>query len=277
MQPVDSIVSYLKIKPISHGQIYTFQIAIPPSEVVEIPWEREEFLKNSLTQHGTNLIPLIVRRTEAYSEEEEYEVVFGFDVYLVAKALDIERLWVWVFDMTDEQAAATKEEMQQLLGNITVQPTINNQEIDIANLIDQKLKPIYSKLTQIISNTNNSTNPNNVDDKITKLENQVQLLLSTLTTLCEKIDKVIPPPPPPKLNLVTATDEEIRNLLEDIGMKKINIKAVLEAVNFWKKSSQGLTWKNLEESIPTTGQHKITNFGKETYQKLKTYVDIRTP
>ncbi|MEH2267844.1 MAG: Rho termination factor N-terminal domain-containing protein [Nostoc sp.] len=110
------IVEYLRIKSISHGQVYTFQIAIPESETVEVPFEKSEYLRNSLTQQGTNLIPLIVRRTEAYSEEEEYEVVYGADWCLIAKELDIEKLWVWVFDMTDEQAAAAKEEMQQLLG-----------------------------------------------------------------------------------------------------------------------------------------------------------------
>ncbi|MEH2177509.1 Rho termination factor N-terminal domain-containing protein [Nostoc sp.] len=110
------IVEYLRIKSISHGQVYTFQIAVPKSETVEVPFEKRESLRNSLTQQGTNLIPLIVRRTEAYSEEEEYEVVYGADWCLVAKELDIEKLWVWVFDMTDEQAAAAKEEMQQLLG-----------------------------------------------------------------------------------------------------------------------------------------------------------------
>ena len=110
------IVEYLRIKSISHGQVYTFQIAVPESETVEVPFEKREYLRNSLTQQGTNLIPLIVRRTEAYSEEEEYEVVYGADWCLVAKELDIEKLWVWVFDMTDEQAAAAKEEMQQLLG-----------------------------------------------------------------------------------------------------------------------------------------------------------------
>lgn len=113
----ERIVNYLKIKPLNHGQIYTFQIAIPPSENVDISFERREYLKMSLTQQGTNLIPLIVRRTEAYSEEEEYELVYGADWCQAAKELDIEKLWVWVFDMTDEEVSTTKEEMQYLLGS----------------------------------------------------------------------------------------------------------------------------------------------------------------
>src|SRR6476469_11169378 len=115
----DRIVEYLRIKPISHGQIYTFQIAVPQSEVVEIPSQRREALSKSLAEQGSNLVPLIVRRTEAYSEEEEYEVVYGADWCLLAKELEIEKLWVWVFNMTDEQAATAKAEMQQLVGGVS--------------------------------------------------------------------------------------------------------------------------------------------------------------
>ncbi|NJR16812.1 MAG: hypothetical protein HC785_14620 [Calothrix sp. CSU_2_0] len=30
----DRIVNYLRIKPVNHGQVYTFQIAIPESEIL---------------------------------------------------------------------------------------------------------------------------------------------------------------------------------------------------------------------------------------------------
>ncbi len=162
----DRIVEYLRIKPISHGQIYTFQIAIPKSEDLEIPSERRENLKRSLTQQGSNLIPLIVRRTEAYSEEEEYEVVDGADWCLVAKELDIEKLWVWVFDMTDEQAAAAKEEMQQLLGYSNSSPVVvQPPSEEIASI-----KPIIQKLD--------------------KLSQQVEIINKKVETLTQKIEQV---------------------------------------------------------------------------------------
>jgi Rho termination factor, N-terminal domain len=109
------IIDRLRPKPIHHGQLETSQIAVPNLKSEDIAPERWQVLRDSLEQEGSNLVPLIVRRTEAY-EEEEYEVVYGADWCLVAKELEIERLWVWVFDLTDEQAISTKEEMEQLLG-----------------------------------------------------------------------------------------------------------------------------------------------------------------
>ncbi|MBN3906925.1 MAG: Rho termination factor N-terminal domain-containing protein [Nostoc sp. NMS1] len=148
----DRIVEYLRIKSISHGQVYTFQIAVPESEVLEVPSEKREYLRNSLTQQGTNLIPLIVRRTEAYSEEEEYEVIYGADWCLVAKELDIEKLWVWVFDMTDEQAAAAKEEMQQLLGVSDSAPVIlppASKETESTETILKQVNKLFSQIEML--------------------------------------------------------------------------------------------------------------------------------
>ncbi len=87
------IVEYLRIKPISHSQIYTSQIAVPEPQRGEIPRERREAIRRSLIEQGSNLIPLIVRPTEAYSNEEEYEVVCGSDWCILAKELGIEQMW----------------------------------------------------------------------------------------------------------------------------------------------------------------------------------------
>ena len=151
----DRIVNYLRIKPVNHGQIYTFQIAIPPSENTDIPFERHEYLKISLSQQGTNLIPLLVRRTKAYTEEEEYELVYGADWCLVAKELDIEKLWVWVFDMTDEEAATAKEEMRQLLeiGNESTQVVTetNTREPELIQPIIQQLNKLFQQVATLSS------------------------------------------------------------------------------------------------------------------------------
>src|SRR6476661_471638 len=120
------IVEYLRIKPISHSQIYTSQIAVPEPQRGEIPRERREDLRRSLIEQGSNLIPLIVRRTEAYSNEEEYEVVCGSDWCIVAKELGIEQMWAWVFEMTDEEVAVAQAEMEHL----GPQPTHKTAQID---------------------------------------------------------------------------------------------------------------------------------------------------
>ncbi|MEG3926408.1 MULTISPECIES: Rho termination factor (modular protein) [unclassified Microcoleus] len=120
------IVEYLRIKPISHSQIYTSQIAVPEFHRGEIPRERREALRRSLIEQGSNLIPLIVRPTEAYSNEEEYEVVCGSDWCIVAKELGIEQMWAWVFEMTDEEVAVAQAEMEHL----APQPTQKTAQIE---------------------------------------------------------------------------------------------------------------------------------------------------
>ncbi|HLO49580.1 MAG TPA: Rho termination factor N-terminal domain-containing protein [Kamptonema sp.] len=129
------IIEYLRIEPISHSQIHTFQIAIPESQRGEIPQHRREALRRSLIELGSNLMPLLVRRTEAYSNEEEYEVVWGADWCIVAKELSIEYLWAWVFEMTDEEAAVAKAEMEQLAAaptNETIQLKTWLQQIEVS-------------------------------------------------------------------------------------------------------------------------------------------------
>ncbi|NMG09049.1 hypothetical protein [Brasilonema sp. UFV-L1] len=267
----ERIVQYLGIKPINHGQVYTFQIAIPESEVVAIPFERHEQLKSSFTEQGTNLIPLLVRRTEAYSEEEEYEVVYGADWCLVAKELDIDKLWVWVFDMTDEQAAAAKEEMQQLVGYSNSDEKSRDEETDIASLVEQKVRPIYAKLNQLISNSSSHAGKIDFDDKLREIENKLENLSSAVATLTSLLQEAIPS----KLNLLIAQEKEIKSMLEEVGANDKQKEAALEAIKYWRNPGKDLTWENLMKSIKS-GEHKVKNFGKETYQKLKQIAVIRS-
>jgi hypothetical protein len=260
----DRIVQYLQIKPINHGQIYTFQIAIPQNEVSKIPLEREEYLRNSLTQQGTNLIPLIVRRTDAYTEEEEYEVIYGADWCLAAKELDIEKLWVWVFDLTDEQAKTVKSEMEYLLG------FSSDGDTELSELLDQKLKPIYTKINQPIAEVRKSDS----DEKLRLIDHKIEHLSSAIEQLSTLVKQILPPPKPPKLNLLTASESEIKNRLLENGLYSRQIEAAVQAIMYWKKSDSALTWGNLKKST-FSGEHKIHNFGDSTYKKLKEFTDIR--
>ena len=261
----------LGIEPISHGQVYTFQIAISALEQYNISLERHQLIEETLTQHKSNLIPLIVRRTEAYSEEEEYEVVYGADWCFVAKELDIEKLWVWVFDMNDEQAAAAKEEMQQLLGYSIDGENSVKEETDISSLIEQKLKPLYTKINQLLSNTLGNTEKSDYEGKFRSIESKLENISSALETLTVLIKEMLPPP---KLNLVIANEEEIKSALEEGGATKNQINAALEAIKYWKQSGKVLTWQNLKKSSETGSGHKIKNFAKATYDKVKKSTDI---
>ncbi|CBN54549.1 MULTISPECIES: Rho termination factor (modular protein) [Kamptonema] len=141
------IIEYLRIKPISHSQIYTFQIAIPESQREEIPQDRREALRRSLIEQGSNLIPLIIRRTEAYSNEEEFEVVCGADWCIVARELGTEHLWAWVFEMTDEEAAIAKAQMEQLVaapaeGTIQIKSLLQQLEVSFQEKVESLTKKI---------------------------------------------------------------------------------------------------------------------------------------
>ncbi|GAB4349681.1 MAG: hypothetical protein Fur0042_17170 [Cyanophyceae cyanobacterium] len=114
------IIEYLKIKPTHHGQLETCLLAIPDGTSLEFPPERLEEIRTSLTEQGTNLIPLMVRRSDAYGDEFEYEVIYGEEWCIVAQELGIDRLWVWMFDLDDQQAQVAREEMARLAGGEVV-------------------------------------------------------------------------------------------------------------------------------------------------------------
>lgn len=292
----DRIVEYLRIKPISHGQIYTFQIAVPQAEVVEIPSQRREALSRSLAEQGSNLVPLIVRRTEAYSEEEEYEVVYGADWCLLAKELEIEKLWVWVFNMTDEQAAAAKAEMQQLVGGVSgdgeISPVVSQPKpanIDIESVLDKKLQPITAQLNRLLSLPQNTAESSD-NGRLGEIESKIQTLTSIVEKIAGRVDELITTPPkispqvepaiapaqqpkPSKLNLLEASDSEIKGALYKVRANDNHINAALKAIKYWKSSPEGLSWDNLAKSTKS-GKLKIKDFANGTYQKLKDIGDL---
>lgn len=108
------IAQHLKVKPLHHGQVFTEEIAISSTQNQVISQERKEDLTRSLTQYKSNLIPLILRRTDQYGENYEYEVIYGADWCIIAQELDIEKLWAWVFDLNEDQALAIQAEMEEL-------------------------------------------------------------------------------------------------------------------------------------------------------------------
>lgn len=153
-QDQNRIIEYLRIKPISHSQIYTSQIAIPYPQRGEIPRARREALRRSLIEQGSNLIPLIVRRTEAYSNEEEYEVVCGADCCMVAKELGLEQMWAWVFEMSDEEVVAAQAEMELL----APQPTQTTAQIE--TLLQQFERSFQKKVESLTKQIEQSVKKN---------------------------------------------------------------------------------------------------------------------
>lgn len=201
------IVEHLRIKSTSHGQIYTFQMAVSPSTPTNIPLERFEAIKHSLTQQGTNLIPLIIRRTEAYSEEEEYEVIYGVDWYLVAKEIGIEKLWVWVFNMTDEEAQIASQEMELLAGkseaNVpvavlpdSIKPDSDKQIELLVKQFEKLLAEQYSSMVRKIElslGKLQESTTHALENKLSELflqDKSAEYLVDKLGELFSKVDKI---------------------------------------------------------------------------------------
>ncbi|NEO54338.1 MAG: hypothetical protein F6K54_15350 [Okeania sp. SIO3B5] len=289
------IVQYLEIKPINHGQVHSFQIAIPESERLEISPERREILERSLKEQDSNLIPLIVRRTEAYDEEKEYEVVHGVDWCIVANEIGIEKLWVWVFDLTDEQAELAKYEMEKLLALSTIEleekqslipkeGTINLS--DLAKLLDKKLQPMTTKLNELATNSTTVASSNFQAEKNTTIQKQLEVLFTKINQLSNKVEEIqkqlssnVQPSPATisahKLNLQEATKTEIEEKLNYLGVNHKQITAAWNAIEKWKKSDEDLTWGNLEQLAKSKDKKlKVSGFGKTTYDKLREIAEI---
>ncbi len=190
------IVEYLRIKPISHSQIYTSQIAIPDSVRGEIFRDRREALRRSLIEQGSNLIPLIVRRTEAYSNEEEYEVVYGADWCIVAKELGIEQMWAWIFEMTDEEVAAAQAEMKLLAPQATqktaqIETLLQQFELSFQEKVDSLTKQIEQSVKKnedlLKKQVKALTEQNFERDPIKQIK---RLLEQVEKTFHEKVDKL---------------------------------------------------------------------------------------
>jgi hypothetical protein len=254
------IKSSLILEPIIHGKIHISQITIPEPEKQILSKERSELIEASLREHQSNLFSLIIRRTKSYSEDQNYEIVYGADWYFVAKQLGIEMLWAWVFDLTDEQAAATKAEMERLAGSKSEPVTLDEKSV---SLIGKKLEAIqqenYQRHQEEFEKLQNS-----FQEKFSQLEQKIDELKKTRTEKVEKRNKI---------NLVTATKPEVEQALASVGASTTAIKVAWKAIEYWRQLGK-LTWSNLEKSHKTGSKDNIPNFGKATYEKLREIGEI---
>ncbi|MBW4420249.1 MAG: hypothetical protein KME13_13610 [Myxacorys californica WJT36-NPBG1] len=178
------IIDRLRPKPVHHGQLETILIAVPNLSPEDISPERWQVLKDSLVQEGSNLIPLVVRRTEAYADED-YEVIYGADWCLVARELDIARLWVWVFDLDDEQAAVTRLEMELLLGNSAISTSSPDEIQQLSTLIqrseqslDRKIRQQFNSLLQHLEQSFEERITQQIDVLFERLEQSLEQKIS---------------------------------------------------------------------------------------------------
>lgn len=280
----------LRIKPINHGQVYTFQIALPDSRKQALALERRQAIEQSLLAHQSNLISLIIRRTTAYDDDDiEYELLHGADWLQVAQELDIEKVWAWVFDLTDEQAIAAIAEMESLTHSQNTQPISklsDGSDVDLAALIDKKLQLVSDSIKHSVTPLLTGIR-NELDDKLKVLNYKIDTLKSTnsslegLETVLEKLDSIqqqlkspgrnsrIEPIDNP-INLLEASDQDIEAVLKQMNTQDSQIRAAIAAVQHYRKSEQGLTWNKLKQSAiaKSNSPLKIRGFAKGTYDRL---------
>lgn len=224
-----------------------------------------ENLADIIIETGGLVDPLIVKTTGL----ESYTVVDGdFEYYAAVRAQEknprkCEMVNAFLISSTAEDLI---KEQVEIIKNSKSEKIING-EINIAELIEQKLKPVYTRLHEIYVQLNNNLGRAQPDDHLRLLDTKVE----NLTTL---IKQMLPPKSPEKLNLLTATEQEIKNRLQDNKLKSSCIDAAVQAINYWKKTDKGLTWINLKKSTEGVGEHKIKNFGIGTYKKLRELSEI---
>lgn len=279
----------LGIKPISHGQVHAFQVVIPASRKQTISSEQRQAIEKSLLAHQTNLISLVIRRTDAYDDDDiEYELVYGADWLQIAQELDIEKVWAWVFDLTDEQALDAIAEMESLTefsrNTQASTQTPDNVDSDIAALIDQKLQLANDSLKNLITSLLTGIR-SDLDEKLKILNyridhlspannDKIEAVLERLDTIQQQLTssrKVSGiKPVENQINLLDASNQAIEVALRQVNTQSKHITAAIEVVQYWKQSRQGLTWKNLEISVKAKmgKQHKIEGFAKATYDRL---------
>ncbi|MDB9373255.1 hypothetical protein [Nodularia sphaerocarpa] len=113
-------------------------------------------------------------------------------------------------------------------------------------------------------------------DRGKKIE-AIQTQLDNLSIALEKVKELVEglkPEKREKLNLVTANEKEVKKALEKLGVNSQRRNAAWEAIESWKQERKTLTWENLKKSCGPSKAHKISNFAKGTYDKLKEIADI---
>ena len=183
------IIEYLKVKPVHHGQLDISQIYVPEKQVISPPDGYVEIINH----FKANLHPIVVRRTDQYGEDQEYELIYGGDWYQAAKQAGLTKIWVWVFDLTNEQII----QIDQLL-NTTAQP----QELSSESIVHLSAQEIRIILTEII------------DQKLRifsqELDEKLRFTVHNFENQINKILDRLPPPPPPKKNIHEVTLAELK-------------------------------------------------------------------
>jgi hypothetical protein len=217
---------------------------------------------------------------------DEYELVDGYleyYAYEAARKLNPnlpDRITVFVMKPSNEQAILEQLEVYRQIAQIEQPSTKTQDETDenlalrFSNLesrIDSgfmvELRSLKSELMTLITALSKE-----MREAISSLEAKLENLPVRITAPSEEMREATPN----KLNLLSASENEIRDALIEAGIKEKYAEATLKAIEYWKTSGRKLTWANLKQS--TTGKkhdYKIKDFGVNTFNKLKDIAEIK--
>ncbi|MDY7004755.1 MAG: Rho termination factor N-terminal domain-containing protein [Cyanobacteriota bacterium] len=242
----------LPVQPVSLELTPISKITVPDSQVRDIPAERHEALVKSLSEQGSNLIPLIVRLTDNDDSEQQYEIVRGADWYQVAKEAEIKELWAWIYEMTDEQAKIAVAEIEQL----TQPPVIETP--DFEHLM-QQLEVSFDKKVDSLTKK--------IDQSIKKNEEVLKKQVKSLQDRAADVVQI-----EQLKNLITNLENSVNDKVEKLA-RKITSSTTKKTSNSLSEVNVDLLSKQLDD-LDKQIEKKLEGFVKTINQFSQSVQDI---
>lgn len=265
-------------------ELRTFQIDLDSLEEIkpqQLPFNVEvketelEYFARSVIKLGGLLRVPVVERTGI----ESYRLIEGhFDylAYLKAREIDPDlpdRIRVFIMEKDNSEPIQTQlRVLRDLeLSNLTnsSSPNSNAQNNNFQDLqlqvnslkllVETELKKLGDILQPLLN--------------LQKTDIEIKQLLESLKAEVVELRESLPPKKE-KINLLSASQDEILNALIEAGMRRQYANAASQAIQYWKDSDRRLTWANLKESTQQ-GNSRIASFGEATYKKLQEIAEIK--
>ncbi|MEP1079177.1 hypothetical protein NDI52_27590 [Leptolyngbya sp. PL-A3] len=262
-------------------ELRTFQIDLDSLEEIkpqQLPFnveakeaELEYFARSVIKLGGLLRIPVVERTgIESYRLIEGH---FDYLAYLKARELNPDlpdRIRVFIMEKDNSEAVQTQlkalKDLEPSNSNNFKSNDEDNNLKDLQVQVNSLRLYIETELKRIGDSLQPFLNPSKTDVEIKQL-------LEDLRAEVAELREIIPPKPE-KINLLSASRNELLDALIESGMKKQYANAASQAIEYWKDSGRGLTWTNLKKSTKK-GDCRITSFGEATYRKLQEIAEIK--
>lgn len=154
-----------KIQQLNHAQVFTAQLTLGENFKVSTDQSNFQLIQASLLQKGVNLIPIVVRKLTTSLNEKNLEIICGQEWFIAAEKLGIQRLWAWIFDLTDDEAREIREEMNLLFSQPNNELSQLRQELNsLQKQFSDFQTKVDSSLTEILDNVKPKILEININD-----------------------------------------------------------------------------------------------------------------